>query len=202
MADDIAARLSAALHAYADLVEDGDPSDLPAVPAPVPPARRWLVPALVAAAAILIVGGAGWSLVGTGSDGPVAASAPERSAAAEEPGQASADGSADTDADTDEGAAEAPPGALTLPAPVDLGVPHPFDLYTHCGVLGADIDGLWFAADPPLAEEHRPPAGWDDPYQRGTLTLLAPGEAVFRDDVGHELRLVAAPGSTRPPACA
>jgi hypothetical protein len=197
MADDIAARLSAALHAYADLVEDGDPRELPA--APVPAARRWLVPALVAAAAIVIVGGAGWLLIGTGSEGPVAASAPERSAAAEgEPSPGSADGSVDTY----EGAAEAPSGALTLPAPVEVGVQYPFDLYTHCGVLGADIDGLWFAADPPLAEEYRPPAGWDDPYQRGTLTLLAPGEAVFRDDVGHELRLVAAPGPTRPPACA
>jgi hypothetical protein len=198
MADDIAARLSAALHAYADLVEDADPRELPAAPAPVPAARRWLVPALVAAAAIVIAGGAGWSLVGTGSEGPVAASAPERAAAAEDSAQDSAGGSVDTD----EGAAEAPPGALILPAPVAVGVQYPFDLYTHCGVLGADLDGSWFAADPPLVDGYGPPAGWGDPYQRGTLTLLTQAEAVFRYDGGHEIRLVAAPGSSRPPACA
>ena len=32
------------------------------------------------------------------------------------------------------------------------GVVYRVDLYTHCGVLGIDIGGVWFAADPPLVE--------------------------------------------------
>jgi hypothetical protein len=82
-----------------------------------------------------------------------------------------------------------------------VGVAYPFDLHTHCGVRGADVGGIWFTADSPLVEEAGPPAGWGDPYQRGTLTLESEDEAVFRDDAGHELRLRAAE-SERPPPCA
>jgi hypothetical protein len=202
MADDIGARLRAALKAHADLVEDDDPRELPVLPAPAPAARRWLVPALVAAAAVVILGGGGWFLAGTGTEGPVAVSAPERTASAEEPAETSAGDSDGPASGSAEGAAEAPTGdILDPPVPTAVGVPYPFDLYTHCGVLGADIAGAWFAADPPLVERYGSPAGWGDPYQRGTLTLLGPDEAVFRDDAGHEVRLVAAPESTRPPLC-
>jgi hypothetical protein len=193
MADDIGARVSAALHAYADLVEDRDPRTLPSVPAAVPAARRWLVPALVAAAAIVIVGGGGWLFVGTGHERASVASAPESRTAPEAPPRASADGRGGP------GVAGAAPGGPAQPA---VGVPQPYELYTHCGVLGTDIDGIWFAADPPLVEDFSPPEGWGNPYQAGTLTLQTPAEAVFRDDAGHEVRFVAAPESSRPPPCA
>ena len=85
--------------------------------------------------------------------------------------------------------------------PAEVGVAHPLDLYTHCGIFGADVGGVWFAADPPLVEGAGPPAGWGDPYQPGTLTLESADEAVFRDDAGHELSLRAAPDSERPPPC-
>ena len=80
-----------------------------------------------------------------------------------------------------------------MPPPVEIGTAYPFDLYTHCGVVGAESAGVWFAADPPLVEEFGPPAGWGDPDQRGTLTLESADVAVFRDDAGHELALRAAP---------
>ena len=32
-----------------------------------------------------------------------------------------------------------------------------------------------------------PPAGWGNPSQQGTMTLLSPARAVFRDDAGHQV---------------
>jgi hypothetical protein len=88
-----------------------------------------------------------------------------------------------------------------LPSSAEPGVAYPVDLYTHCGVRGIDIGGVWFAADPPLVEAGgNPPAGWGNPDQRGTVTLLSETEAVFRDDAGHEVRL-RADESARPPLC-
>jgi hypothetical protein len=69
-------------------------------------------------------------------------------------------------------------------------------------VFGADVGGTWFALDPPLVEAPgNPPAGWGNPFQPGTLTLTSPDEAVFADDVGHEVVLRAAPDSARPGPC-
>jgi hypothetical protein len=83
-----------------------------------------------------------------------------------------------------------------------VGVAYPFDLLTHCGVVGADIGGVWFAADPPLLDgPGNPPPGWGNPYQRGTLTLLNAGEALFADGAGHQVRLRAADAAARPAPC-
>jgi hypothetical protein len=82
-----------------------------------------------------------------------------------------------------------------------VGDTYPVDLYTHCGVLGLDIGGVWFAADPPLVEGAAgPPPGWGDPEQPGTVSILTTDRAVFRDDLGHEVRLRADDGA-RPPLC-
>jgi hypothetical protein len=204
MVDDTGARVRAALHAYADLVED-EPRELPARAAvPVPAARvpvrgRWRAPALVAAAVVAVVSGTVWFLAGHGEEASTAASAPIGTASGDE----AAPGAADASAAPEESAPAATGGALGVPAPAEVGVAYPFDLYTHCGIVGADVAGTWFAAAPPLVEgAGNPPAGWGNPYQRGTLTLLTSSEALFRDDAGHELRLRAAPESERPGPCA
>jgi hypothetical protein len=83
-----------------------------------------------------------------------------------------------------------------------VGVAYPLDLLTHCGVLGADIGGVWFAAEPPLVEgAANPPPDWGNPYQRGTVTLLSADAAEFGDDAGHRVRLRAADESARPAPC-
>ncbi|MEV6878217.1 hypothetical protein [Amycolatopsis sp. NPDC051128] len=72
-----------------------------------------------------------------------------------------------------------------------------FDLLTHCGVDEAKIGGTYFEAEHPIVGPAvSAPAGWDNPYQRGTMTLLSPDTAVFHDDHGHEVRFRARPGAT------
>jgi hypothetical protein len=180
--EDVEARLRAALRAHADLVEE--PPDAAVRPSRRAPAgRRWGGAVLAAAAAAAVVAGALWlgggvtgaeRVAAPSADGPVAATAPS-----------------------------GPSGVVGAAVPGEVGVARPFDLYTHCGVLGADIEGVWFTADPPLTDgAGNPPAGWGNPDQPGTLTLSSATEAVFRDDAGHEVRLRAVDDAARPGPCA
>lgn len=209
---DVEARLRASLHAYAEVVDDEPARRTPAGTDPgsrdrSASVRRWRVPAL-AAAAVLAVAGGTWLVVDdpaapSSTSAPASTTADRGAAAAaapppEEDEPAGAAGPAEDLA----AAAVGPEGRLVVRPPAEVGVSYPFDLYTQCGIYGADVGGDWFAADPPLVEVGAtPPAGWDDPYQRGTLTLGSADEAVFRDDAGHELALRAAPESDRPPPC-
>jgi hypothetical protein len=116
---------------------------------------------------------------------------------AEAPESASGTASGQALSGTDASAAD----GVGLPPSPEPGVAYAVDLYTHCGVRGLDINGVWFAADPPLVVDHSPPPGWGNPDQRGTVTLLTDTEAVFHDDAGHEVRLIA-DEAARPPLCA
>jgi hypothetical protein len=62
------------------------------------------------------------------------------------------------------------------------GVAYPFELLTHCGIEYAFFDGRYWLAEPPLDDgAHNPPPGWDNPTQRGSMTLLFEGDrAEFR----------------------
>jgi hypothetical protein len=47
------------------------------------------------------------------------------------------------------------------------------------------VQGAFFTADQPLDDGNgNPPAGWDNPYQQGTMSIEG-NKAVFRDDRGH-----------------
>jgi hypothetical protein len=206
---DVEARLRAALHGYADVVDDQPPRRSPVTGArggsAALPVRGWRAPLLVAAAVLAVAGGT-WVVVDQGTaPSPTAASGADATmldgssraeSAPEQSTESSAEAQAGAAADATAAGEE-----LALPSPVEVGVAYPFDLHTHCGILGVDVGGRWFAADPPLVEEFGPPAGWGNPYQRGTLTLESEDAAVFRDDAGHSLRLRAAPDSERPPIC-
>lgn len=195
---DVEARLRDSLRAYADVVDEAPTAS--ARPAPGVRERsflvqRWRMPALVAAAVLAVAGGA-WVVVDDPA-GPSPTAAPASETGDSEPEAAAAEPPADELAAAEAG----PAGQLVVLPPAEIGVSYPFDLYTHCGITGADVAGVWFAADPPLVEEFGPPDGWADPYQRGTLTLDSADEAVFRDDAGHEISLRAAEAE-RPPPCA
>lgn len=205
---DVEARLRNSLRAYADVV-DVEPARSPRRAGGAQRSsglRNWRS-SLLAAAAVLAVAGGTWAVLDGGRDpsttaasGGAEATVLDGDARAESAPESSSSSAFDSSAEAAAGALAAE-GALTVPSPAEVGVAYDVDLYTHCGVLGADVGGVWFAADPPLVEEYGPPAGWGDPYQRGTLTLESTDEAVFRDDAGHEVRLRAAE-SERPPPCA
>jgi hypothetical protein len=55
-----------------------------------------------------------------------------------------------------------------------------FELYTHCGINGAMIDGVWWQASPELSDgSHNPPDGWGNPYQPGQLHFVDDTTATF-----------------------
>ncbi|MFH9723194.1 hypothetical protein ACH4M4_09500 [Streptomyces sp. NPDC017254] len=73
----------------------------------------------------------------------------------------------------------------------------PFELYTHCGIDEARVGSTYFEAETPLSGgAGNPPDGWDNPTQRGTMTLTSETEAVFTDDAGHEVKFRARPGAS------
>jgi hypothetical protein len=94
------------------------------------------------------------------------------------------------------GCARADEGAQTVQA-TPSGRTIPFDLYTHCGIDEARIGSTYFEAEIPLSDgSGNPPQGWDNPTQRGTMTLKSATEAVFTDDAGHEVTFRARPGAS------
>jgi hypothetical protein len=72
-----------------------------------------------------------------------------------------------------------------------------YQLYTHCGINEARIGNHYFEAVHPLSDgQGNPPPGWGNPYQPGTMTLLSPAMAVFRDQAGHHVRFRLRRGAT------
>lgn len=91
-------------------------------------------------------------------------------------------------------------GPASTPPAVALANTVPYRLYTHCGIDWENIGGRWFQAQPPLSDGNgNPPAGWSNPYQPGTITMLSRARAEFRDAAGHKVALVLRRGVTRPP---
>ena len=65
---------------------------------------------------------------------------------------------------------------LRLKSPADT----PFSLYTHCGVNGAMINGIWWDAVPVLSDHNgNPPPTWGNPSQDGVLHYTSASTAVF-----------------------
>ena len=87
----------------------------------------------------------------------------------------------------------APPAAPSAAAAKSM----PYDLYTHCGIDEARINGRFYEAVTPLSDGNsNPPPGWGNPYQHGTMTLAAPSEAVFTDNAGHRVVFKVRAGAT------
>jgi hypothetical protein len=61
----------------------------------------------------------------------------------------------------------------------------PYQLYTHCGIEWASIDGTFWRAKHPLSDGNgNPPGGWGNPFQDGTLVLINPTTARFDSSAG------------------
>ena len=97
-----------------------------------------------------------------------------------------------TDAAIKAGTASGPSGSRLVAARA-----RPYRLYTHCGIDEARLGSRYFEAVHPLSDgQGNPPSGWGNPFQQGTMTLLSPSEAVFRDDAGHHVLFRLRPGAT------
>ena len=77
-------------------------------------------------------------------------------------------------------------------APAVIGVRYSHRLYTHCGVRSADFDGRRWLADPFLGEAN-PPPGWGNPFDPGTIELVAEDRALFVSHSGERAFFIPAP---------
>ena len=74
-----------------------------------------------------------------------------------------------------------------------------YRLYTHCGVLYADLNGTRYYADPPLSDgSGNPPRAWSNPYDDGTLTVVDANTVVFSDSAGNRAAFTTHPASGIP----
>jgi hypothetical protein len=61
----------------------------------------------------------------------------------------------------------------------------PYQLYTHCGIQWAKINGTFWHAMHPLSDGNgNPPVGWGNPYQNGRLVLNSSAMARFDSPAG------------------
>jgi hypothetical protein len=75
---------------------------------------------------------------------------------------------------------------------VTQGVRYQFRLYTHCGLngpTGPDFDGsFWTSVGPGDDGSGNPPAGFGNPFDIGTMTLVSANVAEYRSSSGASVR--------------
>jgi hypothetical protein len=60
-----------------------------------------------------------------------------------------------------------------------------YQLYTHCGIEWAKINGTYWKAEHLLSDGNgNPPAGWGNPFEHGTLTFTNARTARFTSAAG------------------
>jgi hypothetical protein len=91
------------------------------------------------------------------------------------------------------------PGIPELPCAegVEVGLPYPLTLLTHCQLEWAYFDGRYWVPIAPVSEP-----GGEANFADGLMTLVSPDEAVFVADTGPKVRFAPAPEDYRPPPCA
>jgi hypothetical protein len=191
---DIERRITGALAARAELTDGASPPGLAAHPALTrsrSASRRWRAPVAVAAGLVAVTVLAaslagGRTSVEQAAPPPAVTSGPAPSATSSDPGTTTPVVTGLLPGGVP--GPTSPSDLLTVPASPTVGVAYPFDLLTHCGVVGVFIGGVYFAAEQPLTDGPTRQAGWANPFQRGTMTLLNTTEAQFTDNAGHTAR--------------
>jgi len=86
-----------------------------------------------------------------------------------------------------------------------VGVSYRFELYTHCGLdwpLAMDFDGsFWDPLGPASDGYGNPPAGYGNPFDQGTITLISPTRTQYRSSTGLVMQWRRHPGSQISPGC-
>jgi hypothetical protein len=78
------------------------------------------------------------------------------------------------------------------------GVQYQFRLYTHCGLdwpLAMDFDGSFWDPIGPASDGYgNPPAGYGNPIDQGTVTLISPTLTQYRSSTGTVMQWRRHPG--------
>lgn len=83
----------------------------------------------------------------------------------------------------------------------EVGREYHYELYVHCGVEWALIDGEWWTT-PLLSDGHRnPPDGWGNPVDSGTLVLLDGDTAEYAGGPDATVVFRRGDGTARPDPC-
>lgn len=67
---------------------------------------------------------------------------------------------------------------------VQVGESYDYDLYTHCGIEWARIDGVWWQTAPLDDGNANPPDGWGNPYDAGRLVVDTETTATYTSEAG------------------
>lgn len=62
---------------------------------------------------------------------------------------------------------------------VQVGEEYDYALTTHCGIEWARVDGSWWRTEPLNDGNANPPIGWENPVERGTLSIESVDTARF-----------------------
>jgi hypothetical protein len=76
-----------------------------------------------------------------------------------------------------------------------------YDLYTHCGIEWARIDGVWWQTDLLDDGNRNPPDGWDNPFDTGQLVILDHDTAEYKGGPGVTVRFTRTEASAPPFEC-
>ena len=85
---------------------------------------------------------------------------------------------------------------------VVVGETYAYELYVHCGVEWARIDGTWWQTAPLNDGSGNPPAGWGNPADQGMLTMLDEITAQYVSQSGVIVTLSRTPAVEPPVLCA
>jgi hypothetical protein len=82
----------------------------------------------------------------------------------------------------------ATPGGAVVTGEPAIGFPYPVTVYTHCGLRHVEFDGSDWQISGVLSDgSFNPPAGFGNPMDNGTVTLITHDRATYRSQYG-ELR--------------
>lgn len=79
----------------------------------------------------------------------------------------------------------------------ELGRLYPYRLTTHCGLARAlvDFDGSFWIFDPAVTGDEEAPAGYEEPFDHGQITLLTADRASYSSSGGRIVMLARQPGT-------
>lgn len=90
-------------------------------------------------------------------------------------------------------ASDAPASGAPVPTAsvLDPAAAQPHQLYTHCGVVWTQFQGVTWYADPPLSDGNgNPPPGFGNPTDNGTMRRVSTHQAQYVSSAGRTVTFI------------